>query len=559
VYLRQLLQEELKGRRRNIIVAVVISAFANAAMLGVVNTAARVSADGELSARLVLMFVAALVAYYVTMHYVYKQNTAIFELVIHKLRVRLCEKIRHSELNEFDRVDKADIYGRLTQDTIVISESQGVLTASLQASVLVLFVAFYMATLSIAAFLIMIVLALGGLSMFYVNDREIRRVWTVTARAENELLKLVTHVVEGFRQMKARRARAGALLDDVAVTSNQVRTLTAQSYGLVQSQYIFAQCFFFLMVAAVVFLAPRFIDSFANLLPELVASTLFVIGPLSLFLVGIPAFTKSELAAMRIKHLEDALNAAAGKERRAPAAAAADDQAEPAAVMALAPFTRISLRQLHYVHRSDEGAGEKLFTIGPVDISIHAGDLIYILGGNGSGKSTFLTLLAGLYRPDGGEISVDGTRVTDRHIAEYRELFTTIFAGHHLFDKLYGLGSVSVPRVDALLDQLGLAEKTQFDGKRFQNTKLSTGQLKRLALLTCILEDSPVYLFDELAADQDPGFKAYLYQQLIPEFHAAGKTIVAVTHDETYALASAGARIIRMDYGQLREVTEPPT
>ena len=66
------------------------------------------------------------------------------------------------------------------------------------------------------------------------------------------------------------------------------------------------------------------------------------------------------------------------------------------------------------------------------------------------------------------------------------------------------------------------------------STDLSQGQRKRLALLTAYLEDRPIYLFDEWAADQDPEFKEVFYHQLVPELRALGKTIIVITHDDRY-------------------------
>jgi putative ATP-binding cassette transporter len=63
---------------------------------------------------------------------------------------------------------------------------------------------------------------------------------------------------------------------------------------------------------------------------------------------------------------------------------------------------------------------------------------------------------------------------------------------------------------------------------------LSTGQRKRLALLTAYLEDRPIYVFDEWAADQDPSFRKVFYEELIHDLKAEGKTILVITHDDRY-------------------------
>ncbi len=68
-------------------------------------------------------------------------------------------------------------------------------------------------------------------------------------------------------------------------------------------------------------------------------------------------------------------------------------------------------------------------------------------------------------------------------------------------------------------------------------------------MVTTIMEDKPVYIFDEWAADQDPHFREYFYMTLLPEFREQGKTVIAVTHDDQYF--HVADRVLRMEYGQL--------
>jgi putative ATP-binding cassette transporter len=94
-----------------------------------------------------------------------------------------------------------------------------------------------------------------------------------------------------------------------------------------------------------------------------------------------------------------------------------------------------------------------------------------------------------------------------------------------------------------------ISGKTSFSERRFTNIHLSTGQRKRLALVVSYLEDKPVYVFDEVAADQDPHFRRYFYETLLPELKSSGKTVIVVSHDDRYF--GAGDRVLQMDYGKL--------
>lgn len=72
---------------------------------------------------------------------------------------------------------------------------------------------------------------------------------------------------------------------------------------------------------------------------------------------------------------------------------------------------------------------------------------------------------------------------------------------------------------------------------------------KRLALIRCYLEDSPIYLFHEFAADQDPGFRQFFYRDLLIKMKQKGKIVIAITHDDHYF--NVDDKIIKLDMGSL--------
>src|SRR5438128_1629868 len=168
-------------------------------------------------------------------------------------------------------------------------------------------------------------------------------------------------------------------------------------------------------------------------------------------------------------------------------------------------------------------------------MTLSPGEIVFLTGGNGSGKTTCAKLLTGLYTPDSGEVRFDGRPITDENRAFYRQYFSAVFYDFYLFDRLLGLDVQPFdPRIPRYLCLLQLDRKVQVDNGFLSTTDLSQGQRKRLALLTAYLEDRPIYLFDEWAADQDPGFKEVFYHQLLPELKRRGKTVVVISHDDRY-------------------------
>jgi putative ATP-binding cassette transporter len=163
-----------------------------------------------------------------------------------------------------------------------------------------------------------------------------------------------------------------------------------------------------------------------------------------------------------------------------------------------------------------------------------------------------MKVLTGLYPATGGEMRIDGQRLRPENVAAYREMYSAIFSDFHLFSRLYGLLDVDEQAVLTLLRQMQIDDKTSFEKGRFTKRDLSTGQRKRLAMIVALLEDRPICLFDEWAADQDPEFRKYFYDELIPALKRRGKTVIAVSHDDRYF--HCADRVVTLEYGKVRSI-----
>ncbi|BBI59993.1 hypothetical protein HSBAA_12990 [Vreelandella sulfidaeris] len=136
----------------------------------------------------------------------------------------------------------------------------------------------------------------------------------------------------------------------------------------------------------------------------------------------------------------------------------------------------------------------------------------------------------------------------------FRARFASVFTDFHQFDQAMGPEGLSAdPQViDTWLERLQMQHKLQWEGDRVVNTQLSQGQRKRLALLLAIAEKRDVLLLDEWAADQDPQFRRLFYRELLPHLKAMGKTVFAISHDDSYFIHAD--RLLEMSKGQLSEL-----
>ena len=190
------------------------------------------------------------------------------------------------------------------------------------------------------------------------------------------------------------------------------------------------------------------------------------------------------------------------------------------------------------------------FVLGPLDLELRRGELVFVIGGNGSGKSTLMKVLTGMYGQEQGTIRLDGVAVTERNREWYRRHFSAVFTDFYLFDSLLGMDESDLDkRATRGLEELELDDKVQVSDGVFSTTALSQGQRKRLALLTAFLEDRPIYVLDEWAADQDPHYREIFYRHLLPDLKARGKAIVVISHDDRYY--HLGDRIVKLEDGKL--------
>jgi putative ATP-binding cassette transporter len=226
----------------------------------------------------------------------------------------------------------------------------------------------------------------------------------------------------------------------------------------------------------------------------------------------------------------------------------------PVSPNASSGFAAIELREVkhRYYH---EQSGE-FFELGPINLRFQPGEVVFLVGGNGSGKTTLAKLIVGLYPQESGELLLDGVAIDDASRDRYRQQFSAVFSDFHLFEKLLETGRGDVDdEGNRLVAKLHLQHKVQVRDGAFTTRELSQGQRKRLALIAAYLEDRPFLVFDEWAADQDPVFKQFFYNELLPELRLLGKTVLVISHDDRYF--HVGDRIVRLESGKIVSVRAP--
>ncbi|MEM9103513.1 MAG: ATP-binding cassette domain-containing protein [Pseudomonadota bacterium] len=185
-------------------------------------------------------------------------------------------------------------------------------------------------------------------------------------------------------------------------------------------------------------------------------------------------------------------------------------------------------------------------------LTIKRGETIFICGGNGSGKTTFIKVLLGLYSATKGDVYLDNNKVVDTRSSNYRSLFSSIFSDSYVFEHFLTKSGECATNdiVNKYLHQFKLDDVVDVKNGKLTNIELSSGQRKRIAMIQALLDDASIYIFDEWPAEQDPVFRNYFYDQLLPELKSKHKTIIVISHDERYF--DLADKLYRFYDGQVR-------
>lgn len=456
-----------------------------------------------------------------------------------ELRRHLVQRILAVPLRRLEQVGASRVMVTLVDDVNRLMTALFAFPTTAVNSAILLGGAVYLALLSWHMLLALGVLIILGACCYRLFISSGFRSLVHAREAEERLYGHFRTLTDGIKELKLHRQRRVAFLHEGVQASTgdfQRHTVAAETRFMLAHNW--SHFLFYLLVGLILFFMPTRGEADLKTLSGYVLTVLYLMGPLAGVMSSMAVFSRADVALRKIETIGLSLGADAGE--------------VPAAVGADATFSRLEFKGIAHTYRNEQS--DEKFVLGPVDLSFRRGELVFVVGGNGSGKSTLAKIVTGLYPPEAGRILVDGREITDANRDEYRQLFSTVFADYHLFETLLGINSPEMElQAEEFLAQLHLNHKVKITGGRLSTTALSSGQRKRLALLTAYLEDRPFYVFDEWAADQDPLFKEIFYRQLLPELKHRGKTILVITHDDRYF--DAADRILKLDYGQLIPAT----
>ncbi|MDM8517362.1 cyclic peptide export ABC transporter [Desulfobacterales bacterium HSG16] len=451
------------------------------------------------------------------------------------LRIDVTDHARQTDLLTLKHVGTGRIYTALTSDIRTVAATSDIILYCFLGGTRMAMIYVYIGILYLPACIVMLLLTGIGATVYFSNHKKLIELFEKVRDQEKKLLDAVNHLIEGFKELKLSDEKSNDFYHrSLGHHASCLRKLKLQAVRYYANNasvtYGFWQAILLLMLLILPWLGlPPYI------LPVAVALVLTI--PLQQVIDQYPQFHMAYLSIQRLFRFENRMK---NLDREPVEAVSPDesDESEPGS------YKSVRYDDISFTYPAQDN---RPFSIGPLNISFSAGEIVFITGGNGSGKSTLLNLMTGLYPADTGQVFLNGGDETD--IRLYRELFGPIFTDFHLFDGLYGMEEIDESKLNSLLKRFQLEKRVKWKDGRFSTLDLSTGQKKRLAMVITIMEDKPIFVLDEWAADQDPHFREFFYMTLLPEFKAEGKTVIAVTHDDMYF--HTADRVLHLEYGRL--------
>lgn len=489
----------------------------------------------DYSKELFLYFGFALLFYCYTYKLLQTQLIMISNGIIYEYRMKLVNKILGASYRTIELIGQDKIYTGLNNDTNVISRLPNIILNLSSNLIIIFFCLAFLFYKNISAFFVSIVTILINMVLVFFISRSAEGFFNKCRCLQDMYFRQLYDLIYGFKELVLSTVRKRVFVSDIKDKSRLSRDLSIKAEIKYMNLDLFNNILHNLIFGVVVFLLPIFIINMdVNDLRETLFMVFYMIAPFSILMGKFPNITEIRINFRRLNELYESLDREAEGDKQL-------------FTLATTENIKIEYKNLAFSYGDYLGENKEHFLVQNISLDISLGQVLFITGGNGSGKTTVGKLLTGIYKKSEGIIIIND-KVCEED--ELRQYYSAVFSDFHIFYKMYGYDPKEKREFLELLDIMGIKEKISIDeNDEFDFTGLSTGQKKRLALVLCCMDKKPFILLDEWAAEQDPEFKEFFYKSIIPLLKKRGKGVIMITHDDSYYYIAD--KIIKLEFGRI--------
>ncbi len=519
----------------------IINGFLNMGLIAFINNSIAGIALPIQSKYNWLVFVGVVVIAFFTNKVFQSYMIKLTTTINYEFEITILQKLRNASLQNFEKLGEERVLTAMG-DIRNLSDFPEVMMSALNAFIVVICCFIYLFFISVFGALSIILTMAFLLTIYIFRNKKIELKLQTVRELQNHYFRYLTDLLGGFKEVKISSTRNRNIFDNfLKENRTESRKLSVQTGISYMYNELSGNFSWYIILGFIIFGLPLILGMQITEVSSFIIVILFLMGPIAILITLIPTYTRLKIAVSRLNQFDTLIKSNL-----------AENEIHQLNDQPIVSFEQVQFEQVSFSYFDQYQ--NLTFTFGPINLSIKKGELIFVTGGNGSGKSTFVNLLTGLYEPESGKIMLDGLEINKDNVAYYKDHIAAIFTSPHLFKENYDGTEINDtnPRFLSLLNTMKLKNIVRFDENNKVDTGLSKGQQKRLALVYALLEDKPIIVLDEWAAEQDPEFRAFFYQELLPSLIQQGKTIIAITHDDAYF--NCAKRLLKFEFGKVKEI-----
>jgi cyclic peptide transporter len=482
-----------------------------------------------------LIFIALIVVSFISTGLFQNYMVNLTNSIMFKMEMTVVEKVRNASFESFQKLGTEKVYTAIG-DTRILSRVPEIFVTLLNSSITIICSFLYFFWVSpLACFTVLGMMI--GLVLFYLYrnkhiEKELRRVRDL----QDVYFFSLRELLHGFKQVRISWIRNNNLFKKFLLANRtRSKSLSIEISRKYVANELTGVYSWYLVLGVVMFLLPVLFNITHGQLAAFITTILFMMSPVSRLIMVIPFYTALKIAIERIEKVDKQLQV--------------DALPDPEGELPDKTFNSMRFENVQYQYNTEDAAS---FNIELDNFCISKGEIIFLVGGNGSGKTTFVNLFTGLCRATSGKIYINEKEVDWQEFSAFSNNMAVVYTNQYLFRENYDEHDFSEhnTNISYLEELLNLKGVLKIDHEKDRvNVHLSRGQQKRLSLFLALIENKPIVVLDEWAAEQDPHNKALFYNEWLQEIKSKGKTIIMVSHDdEFYHVAD---RVVKFSYGKI--------
>lgn len=531
----------IKENREKIIFTSMISALSGVANIGLIKLVNDYVIAIEDMSRSIMIY-CGLMVLMVVISFISQQLLSVLSAkIFYRIRTDMVHKISALSCEQLESIGGHRLYAALSSDINSINQLITILPGYIYNLTIIIAATVYMSYISgdlsliiwvffIIGFVVTKVLIYGRANRLNEEIRNIRET----------LYSHFQAIINGHKELKFNKHRKNEYCNErIDETLNLMRDKSVTVAMFWNFSTNWNMIMFFSAIGVVVFLSHSVLTISSTVLLQFIFVFLYMMGPILAIVNSFRPISQAKVAFNKLKQIRLIDNNVLSSDGE----------------LTVKPRDFESL-ELHDVHYQYVDNNDNEFSVGPISLQLKRGEIVYFIGGNGSGKTTAAKLLTGLYRPQQGTVFLNDEQITSKRVSFYNNYFSVIFPDYYLFDRVKDKYSEPIEdeAIRDYLKKLKLDHLVTVENGQLSTTKLSQGQRKRLALLIAYFEDAEIYVFDEWAAEQDPIFREFFYSELLEDLREKGKTLVVVTHDDRYF--HLADKVVKFEFGKIISITD---